>query len=110
MRTFYEFWCQYINRPPLAVDLQIAENNTVIDIDSFALQKWSPLAVEINREEFLGISFSHHTEILDKTKDIHEVLFYMPQTLLHKWDKYDLRERLKSGLYKQQQSATNNFI
>lgn len=27
-----------INRQPLAVDLQIAENNTVIDIDSFALQ------------------------------------------------------------------------
>ncbi|MGM9778908.1 MAG: YhcG family protein [Prevotella sp.] len=110
MRTFYEFWCQYINRPPMAVDLPIAENNTVIDIDSFALQKWSPLAVEINREEFLGISFSHHTEILDKTKDIHEVLFYIHQTVLHKWDKYDLRDRLKSGLYKQQQSATNNFI
>lgn len=110
MRTFYEFWCRYINRPPLAVDLQIAENNTVIDIDSFALQKWSPLAVEINREEFLSISFSHHTEILDKTKDIHEVLFYIHHTVLHKWDKYDLRDRLKSGLYKQQQSATNNFI
>ena len=50
MRTFYEFWCQYINRQPLAVDLQITENDTVIDIDSFALQNWSPLAVEINRE------------------------------------------------------------
>ena len=110
MRAFYEFWCQYINRQPLAVDLQITENNTVIDIDSFALQNWSPLAVEINREEFLSVSFSHHTEILDKTKDIHEVLFYIHQTVLHKWDKYDLRDRLKSGLYKQQQSATNNFI
>ena len=110
MRTFYEFWSQYINRPPMAVDLQIAEDNTVIDIDSFALQKWSPLAVEINREEFLSISFSHHMEILDKTKDIHEVLFYIHQTVLHKWDKYDLRDRLKSGLYEKQQSATNNFI
>ena len=94
----------------MAVDLQIAENNTVIDIDSFALQNWSPLAVEINREEFLSVSFSHHTEILDKTKDIHEVLFYIHQTVIHKWDKYDLRDRLKSGLYRQQQSATNNFI
>ena len=110
MRAFYEYWCQYINRQPLAVDLQITENNTVIDIDSFALQKWSPLAAEINREEFLSVSFSHHTEILDKTKDIHEVLFYIHQTVIHKWDKYDLRDRLKSGLYKQQQSATNNFI
>ena len=110
MRAFYEFWCQYINRQPLAVDLQITENNTVIDIDSFALQNWSPLAVEINREEFLSVSFSHHIEILHKTKDIHEVLFYIHQTVIHKWDKYDLRDRLKSGLYKQQQSATNNFI
>ena len=110
MRAFYEYWCQYINRQPLAVDLQITENNTVIDIDSFALQNWSPLAVEINREEFLSVSFSHHIEILHKTKDIHEVLFYIHQTVIHKWDKYDLRDRLKSGLYKQQQSATNNFI
>ena len=110
MRTFYEFWCQYINRPPMAVDLQTTEDKAVIDIDSFALQKWSPLAAEINREEFLSISFSHHTEILDKTKDIHEVLFYIHQTVIHKWDKYDLRDRLKSGLYKLQQSATNNFI
>lgn len=110
MRALYEYWCQYINRQPLAVDLQIAEDNTVIDIDSFALQKWSPLAVEINREEFLSVSFSHHIEILHKTKDIHEVLFYIHQTVLHKWDKYDLRDRLKSGLYEKQQSATNNFI
>ena len=94
----------------MAVDLQITENNTVIDIDSFALQNWSPLADEINREEFLSVSFSHHIEILHKTKDIHEVLFYIHQTVIHKWDKYDLRDRLKSGLYKLQQSATNNFI
>ena len=26
MRAFYEYWCQYINRQPLAVDLQITEN------------------------------------------------------------------------------------
>ena len=94
----------------MAVDLQITEDKTVIDIDSFALQNWSPLAVEINREEFLSVSFSHHIEILHKTKDIHEVLFYIHQTVIHKWDKYDLRDRLKSGLYKLQQSATNNFI
>lgn len=60
MRTFHEFWSQYINRPPMAVDFQTTEDKAVIDIDSFALQKWSPLAVEINREEFLSVSFSSH--------------------------------------------------
>jgi len=49
MRTFAEFWSQFINR--------------------------SPMATEINRDEFLGISFSHHMEILHKTKNIDEVLY-----------------------------------
>lgn len=44
------------------------------------------MASKINREEFLGFSFSHHMEILHKTKDIHEILFYIHQTVLHKWD------------------------
>ena len=46
----------------MASKLQIAVNKDVIDIDNFSLQKWSPMASEINREEFLGISFSHHMD------------------------------------------------
>ena len=74
MRTFYEYWMQYLICSPMASKLQIAVNKDVIDIDNFSLQKWSPMASEINREEFLGISFSHHMEILHKTKDLHEIL------------------------------------
>lgn len=110
MRTFYEYWKPYINQSPQATDLQIVNNDGVIDIDRFALQKWSPLATEINREEFLSISFSHHMEILHKKKDLNEVLFYIHETVMHKWDKYDLRDRLKQDLYKNQGSATNNFL
>ncbi len=77
MRSFYEYWRQYIICSPMASKLQIAVNKDVIDIDNFSLQKWSPMASEINREEFLGISFSHHMEILHKTKDFHEILFYI---------------------------------
>lgn len=57
MRTFYEYWMQYIICSPMASKLQIAVNKDVIDVDNFSLQKWSPMASEINREEFLGISF-----------------------------------------------------
>ena len=49
-------------------------------------------------------------EILQKTKDIQEILFYIHLTVLHKWDKYDLRKRLKEGLYKKQGAAANNFL
>lgn len=110
MRTFYEYWSQYLIWQPSAAKLQLSINQDTIDIDCFSLQKWSPVAAEINREEFLGISFSHHLEILQKTKDIQEVLFYIHQTVLHKWDKYDLRNRLKEGLYQKQGAAANNFL
>ncbi|EFA98448.1 PDDEXK nuclease domain-containing protein [Hoylesella timonensis] len=110
MRTFYEYWKQFLIWQPSAAKLQLPINQGTIDIECFSLQKWSPVAIEINREEFLGISFSHHLEILQKTKDIQEVLFYIHQTVLHKWDKYDLRNRLKEGLYQKQGAAANNFL
>ena len=110
MRSFYEYWAQYLICSPLASKFQVSVTENVIDIDAFALQKWSPMAAEINREEFLGISFSHHMEILHKTKDIQEVLFYIHQTVLHKWDKYDLRNHLKANLYAVQKAAPNNFL
>lgn len=136
MRIFYEYWASYVNRqpsagdlqgdvseqnicidslsipnrPPLADDLQDIENELYIEIDAFSLQKWSPLASEINREEFLSVSFSHHIEILSKTRNLNEVLFYIHQSVLHKWDKYDLRNRLKENLYQRSESATNNFL
>ena len=110
MRTFAEYWEAYLKCSPTASELQLPVVESGIDIDGFSLQKWSPVASEINREEFLGISFSHHMEILHKTRDIHEVLFYIHQSVLHKWDKYDLRSRLKENLYQNIGSATNNFL
>lgn len=74
MRTFAEFWSQYINRSPMATDLKVVDTQGYITHDCFSLAKWSPMATEINRDEFLGISFSHHMEILHKTKNIQEVL------------------------------------
>lgn len=100
MRTFYEYWKQFLIWQPSAAKLQLSINQDAIDIECFSLQKWSPVAIEINREEFLGISFSHHLEILQKTKDIQEVLFYIHQTVLHKWDKTaeDMSEELRKAL------------
>ena len=88
MRTFFEFWQPFINRQPTADDLSQSEK---INIDGLALQQWPTQMNELNREEFLGISFSHHIEILRKTTILHEVLFYIHETVLHKWDKYELR-------------------
>lgn len=78
MRTFSEFWSRFINRSPVATDLQRIEHECVIETDLFSIQKWSPLATELNREDILSVSFSHHMEILHKTKDINEVFVLPP--------------------------------
>lgn len=110
MRTFAEYWHHYLNRSPTATDLEESSVRAVITYDYFSLSKWSPLATEINREEFLGISFSHHMEILHKTKDINEVLFCIHETVVHQWDKYTLRDVLKAGIPQPEHVAPNNFV
>ncbi len=49
-------------------------------------------------------------EILHKVKDLQEVLFYIHQSIAHKWDKYDLRNHLKENLYAKTGAAANNFL
>jgi predicted nuclease of restriction endonuclease-like (RecB) superfamily len=110
MRTFAEYWHHYLNRSPSATDLEESSVRAVITYDFFSLSKWSPLATEINREEFLGISFSHHMEILHKTKNINEVLFCIHETVVHQWDKYTLRDVLKAGIPQPEHVAPNNFV
>ena len=109
MRTFAEFWTQYLNRSPMATELTLENARASITHDYFSLAKWSPMATEINRDEFLGISFSHHMEILHKTKDINEVLFCIHETVVHQWDKYTLRDVLKAGIPQPEHVAPNNF-
>lgn len=94
----------------MAGELQESGKEPHIEIDNLSLQKWQPVLAKINREEFLSVSFSHHIEILSKTRNVEEVLFYLHQTVLHKWDKYALRNRLKADIYRTQGAAANNFM
>lgn len=109
MRLFAEYWSQYLNCSPMASNLNATTEMSVVVCDTFSLAKWSPTASEINRDEFLGISFSHHMEILHKTKNIDEVLFCIHEAVVHQWDKYTLRNILKAGIPQPEHSAPNNF-
>lgn len=110
MRLFYEYWASFLIRQPVAGEFQALDNVQLIKIDNLSLQNWQPLTAQINREEFLSVSFSHHIEILSKTREIDEVLFYIHQTVLHKWDKYELRDKLKADIYHKHEAAPNNFL
>ena len=109
MRQFAEFWQPFLICSPTASKLEIENLQREIEYDRFALSKWSPTASEIVRDEFLGISFSHHMEILHKTKDINEVLFCIHEIVVHQWDKYTLRDVLKAGIPQPEHVAPNNF-
>lgn len=110
MRTFAEFWGQFLNQSPMATEIKKEDLYAEIECDRLSSAKWSPLAIEINRDEFLSISFSHHMEILHKTKNIDEVLFCIHEAVAHQWDKYTLRNILKVGIPKPDCVAPNNFM
>lgn len=109
MRQFAEYWQNYIFCSPMASEMELAKLQDKIVSDRFSLAKWSPITTEINRDEFLGISFSHHMEILHKTKNIDEVLVCIHEAVVHQWDKYKLRDVLKTGIPKPEHVASNNF-
>lgn len=84
----------------MATEMDFDKLQDDIECDRFSLTKWSPMATEINRDEFLGLSFSNHMEILHKTKNIDEVLLCIHEAVTHQWDKYTLRNILKTGIPK----------
>ncbi|MCM1077604.1 MAG: PDDEXK nuclease domain-containing protein [Bacteroides sp.] len=115
MRTFYEQWFEGFKSVATATDLRIAsiaDNSIAVatEIDTSILKPSDANEVEINMDEFLGIGFTLHMEILHKTTTLRERVFYIHQTIIQQWDKYTLRQRLKDDYYhKHEHVATNNF-
>lgn len=118
MRSFYENWKPYLNSAAMAAELKNdavshQQMGTISDKDRIIVpvisENWQPMAAEIQIKEFLGISFTHHIEIISKTKDLPEQVFYIHQAYTNHWDKYKLRDMLKSELYHHQGLLPNNF-
>lgn len=116
MRLFYEEWTEFIIRQPLAGELDIANNSqpvagdlAVVDFGLLMPSSRSPIAVDFDLEEFVSLGFTHHIEILSKAKDVNERLFYIHQTFINRWSKYQLRDMLKADLYHHQTTLPNNF-
>lgn len=122
MRQFYEQWSNMLIWQPVA-----AENT--------GEEKWQPSAAEIRQpsagelllapsrldfshdvfdvemaHDFLSISFTHHMEILNKTKTLEQRLFYIQKSAEFNWNKYELRDQLKKDLYGHQSLMPNNFL
>lgn len=66
-------------------------------------------SADLRIEDFVGISFTHHMEILHKTTTLDERIYYIHQVNLHHWNKYVLRKYLSDDLYHHQGNMPNNF-
>ena len=117
MRQFYEEW-GFIIRPPTAGDLSKFDQKCNfsasltdlegVDYTLLLAQNRQPMAAEM-MNEFLSVGFTHHIEIITKSKDRQERLFYIHQAYINHWDKYKLRDMLKSDLFHHQGYLPNNF-
>ena len=127
MRRFYEEWQPCLNSVATATEISSAKSvavatdlpqlnsiATATEFETVQTQLLIPakrqsLADELVFEEFVSVSFTHHMEILHKTKDIKERIFYIHQTYINQWDKYKLRDCLKADMYHHQGQLANNF-
>ena len=110
MRQFYEQWNILTNRQPTAGDLQQPENKSIIQINQLLDLNRQPSAGDLDLADFFALGFTHHIEILNKTKTIEERVFYIHNAVAMRWDKYALRDYLKADLYHHQASMPNNFL
>ena len=82
MRQFFEAWQPYLqtNAEFFLESKSVAtaiESEQVDDVGLATSQKRLPAAIDFPMEAFMGISFTHHMEILHKTKELDERLFYI---------------------------------
>lgn len=105
MRIFYEQWADEINRPSTMDDSRSASN--ALDIAAFINR---PLLMDdLDVHDFCCISFTHHYEILSKTKNIKERIFYIKQTAHNHWSIQRLTDEIRADSYHHQSRMPNNF-
>ena len=110
MRLFFKQWDRYFQKrqPPAGV-LKTPSIN--VDISVLALNR-QPTAGDLSSRQielFFMIGFTHHCEILNKSKTLKERLFYIEQCAIEHWSKENLRYYLKSNLYIQKGKLQSNF-
>lgn len=67
---------------------------------------------ELSKDEldnFLSVGFTHHYEILVKTKTLDERMFYIKKCASEFWSVKKLKYYLEDSLYTQQHTVANNF-
>lgn len=114
MRKFYEAWQPYfilrtktfLSSKSVAVATDL---DRMVEFPLTSISNHQLISDDLTLETFSDISFTHHIEILNKTTEVDERLFYIRECARNHWSKYALRTRLKENLYQHQGVLANNF-
>ena len=104
MKIFYEKWMNHFTIRSLITNELKSEEN----IENKLVVIGSSVTNELE-EDFHKVGFTHHFEILSKTKTLEEQIFYIQKTASEFWSITTLRYHIKSNLFKQQGLLPNNF-
>jgi len=114
MRQFFEAWqpyfqpsAEYPSENILAVTTAKLDQTDSVDLD--IPQKRLTDVNGLPMEAFAEISFTHHMEILSKTKELDERLFYIRECASEHWSITALKARLNEDLYKHKGALASNF-
>ncbi len=114
MRQFFEAWqpyfqpsAEYPSENNLAVTTAKLDQTDSVDLD--IPQKRLTDVNGLPMEAFAEISFTHHMEILSKTKELDERLFYIRECASEHWSITALKARLNEDLYKHKGALASNF-
>ncbi len=123
MRQFYEEWEQYIQKPDsqntefrpsvpdeIQTDILLVHPQAMSgDIDAINCPLPTNDLSNINFNHFLSIGFTHHYEILVKTKNLEERLFYIENCATAFWSVDKLKYNLEGNLFANRGKLPNNF-
>ncbi len=112
MRIFYQAWKNSaVICSSLTDKLEVKTIKQILPIttDKFVLQDFKYIDADTTVNSFLSISFSHHYEIIIKTKDENHRWYYINQAAVNFWSVKHLRTELTNKSHLQAQKIPNNF-
>ncbi len=114
MRQFFEAW-----QPYFQTNMEyISDGKSLTAVSDLEQMDGTEPVISENRlvnindfpiEAFTEIGFSHHMEILRKTSELDERLFYIRECAAGHWSRSMLKARLKEDLYNHKGALASNF-
>lgn len=116
MRHFYEVWREDLILPSATAKVALSEGGATdlspAPVRSGVEEILPSLTAKLGTgtaADFLSVSFTHHTEVLDQTETREERLFYVREAAQNRWSVRQLRDSIKRDDFRHRGEMPSNF-